>query len=521
MEKERVYAFFDPISKDYYFHDPIRNKVMWNEPEGVDVYDGVTNEPFASKVAEKIPSLVPGDRNHGLQRVCLQIPKIIHNRKVSQDSFFPGLELELDKLRAKRRQSKLRELVDTEKEKPRTQRVFDTLDVGTSMRDFANTIANDRNLVNVTEWAKENLRGNKRSWRKKSDVRYDELLSYDENLSSVPLLNNMEKQQKNAVKLFMFALAYGKKKNDKPITTYVELIWNNRQTINEAYVQVIKLLTNTPSVEIQYQMWKLMLVLTTLFLASGRVSDLVKQFLSKAAFSSDKEEAKRAQLCYLRYYSNSYRGGSVENLPDATVLQKIPDQITSCTKVIGITLLELMWRQKQDKPKLSIPFFLLEMCKVIIDKGGLKSPDTFTVSGNKKGIDDLVSKIDIGDSECLQASNLHDLAYVFKWWLRLLPIPVVPSESVTMTNVVEAAERIPGPNKETLAYIVGFLKEYIQEQPDRRTMLCMMFGSSLVRLESSDPIMVKEMSDLSRDFLETLIDNWDVSWIYPSGESTA
>ena len=528
-QSDRYYAFHDPVSNMYYFHNPIRNEVTWTEPEQAKVFDGITLQPFhgGTRTPGNISCSHSGDIIP-IPSVFMEVGKprgrVRRQRQMSHD--FTGDSIVCSRPSGGRRISTLHALF-TPAEVQRESHL-----AGTGVTDipayFPDSIVGDKNLVNVTEWARQFIAVRKSSSRKKKGhmATAEALLSFDDSFANIPLLNYIEKQTKNAVKLFSYALSYGKRKHDKPVSFYVDIIWNNRDLIDEAFVQLIKLMTNNPNNESLFRIWELMIILCSLFLPSPKAVDFVKQFLAGVALDSNKEAAKFAQLSYLRLQARLLTKSCVEKLPEPFILSGYPGHVNECRSIMGITLWELMWRQRRDRPKMRIPVFLYELLEALIKKGAFESAETFTYPGNKKRIEEMVHEFDTGCDVCTK-STLLDLASLFKRWIQKLPMTLIPFElqeqiiaEKETKNFIPIVEGLTPVDHDIVAYIVGFLRDYVSHQPTTRNFICMTFGSTFIRFDNSNPLKAKVFLDLSKDFMMCLIDSLNVSCVYPLDQST-
>ena len=427
---DRFYAFHDPVSNMYYFHNPIRNEVTWREPERAKIFDGVTLQPFQGG------DPTPGNISYSHSSDILPIPSVFIkvgkprgrarlHRQMSHD--FTEESTVYSRSSGGRRISTLHALF-TPAEVQQESHLMGT-GVTDVPRYFPESIVADKHLVNVSEWARQFIAVRKSSSRKKKGhmATAETMLHFDDSFANIPLLNYIEKQTKNAVKLFSYALSYGKRKHDKPVSFYVDIIWNNRDLIDEAFVQLIKLMTNNPNNESLFRIWELMIILCTLFLPGPKVVDFVKQFLAGVALDSNKEAAKFAQLSYLRLQARLLTQSCIEELPEPFILSGYPGHVNECRSIMGITLWELMWRQRRDRPKMRIPMFLYELLEALIKKGAFESAETFTYPGNKKRIEEMVHEFDTG-CDVYTTSTLLDLASLFKRWIQRLPMTLIPFE---------------------------------------------------------------------------------------------
>ena len=69
-----------------------------------------------------------------------------------------------------------------------------------------------------------------------------------------------------------------------------------------------------------------------------------------------------------------------------------------------------------------------------------------------------------------------------------------------------------------IGYLIGFLQEFIKAAEVTKmgiVPVSMIFGADVVRIVSNDQMVLKNMTNNGKKFMEYLLQNWDVSFIYP------
>lgn len=350
---------------------------------------------------------------------------------------------------------------------------------------------------------------------------------FDDAPSHIPLLKTVDhKAAKAAAKLFAYVLAFGRSTNDKPVSYYVDVINTNLDLVDEAYMQVIRQTRQNPSPECCLRMWQLLLVLTTLFLASPVMQPVVRQTLATVSFAEQKGIAQIAQLAYLRFHARCQVGAHMRSAA-VTFIDAIPGHCEECHFTFGASLCELLWRQRKTHPRLKIPVFLHQICSGLKARGAFDNSGAFKAVGNQRIVDRVCLDIDHGRN-ALEDADLTTLAAVFKRWLGMLPAPLVPvefypklSDQGEPRNAVQIADALPRMYQDSLAYVVGFLREFVNAEARTGTAisaLSMMFGVCVVRPANMNPEKMKELYNRSGNFIAGLIHAWDVSDVYPMEE---
>jgi hypothetical protein len=382
----------------------------------------------------------------------------------------------------------------------------------------------DQNLIDLAAFAKAHFRPSKKSSKKSAPA--DDPSVASESAALIPLLKSVDhKNSKAAVKLFSYVVAYGKNANERPLASFVENL--SLELVDEAFMQVIRQTRQNPSPEATVRMWHLLLCLSTLFFASPVIQPVVRQTLATAAFGGNVVIAQFAQLAYFRFDARCQIGAHVK-APPAQFVESIPSHVNECHMTLGASLCELMWHQRTTFPKCRVPVFMHRICKALIGQGAFEKEGVFKNVGNQVVVEKLCADIDNGTA-ALADADLTVLATVFKRWLALLPWPMVPIdvypkllEQDQGKNYVAIADDLPRISRDSLAYLVGFLKDFVKAEPRTGMGLvpvAMMFGLTVVRPSHFHQTKMRELYEVSKDFMVALVQSWDVSDVYPLNEA--
>jgi hypothetical protein len=275
-------------------------------------------------------------------------------------------------------------------------------------------------------------------------------------------------------------------------------------------------------------MWQLLLVLTTLFLASPVIQPVVRQTLATMSFTEHKAIAQMAQLAYLRFHARCQVGAHMRSAA-VTFIDGITGHCEECHFTFGASLCELLWRQRKTHPRLKIPVFLHQICSGLRARGAFDNNGAFKAAGNQRIVDRVCQDIDHGRN-VLGDADLATLAAIFKRWLGMLPAPLVPvefyprlSDHGDARNAVQIADALPRMYQDSLAYVVGFLREFVKAEARGGMAIgavAMLFGVCVVRPVNMNPEKMKELYNLAWNFMTGLIQVWDVSDVYPMEEDT-
>ena len=343
-----------------------------------------------------------------------------------------------------------------------------------------------------------------------------ELVSYSPNPITKPLLSQVPK---NAVKLailtFKQILDYINNRDETHLLIVLTLS-GHHELIDEVYFQIIKQTYNCPERGILMHAWDLLLIISTIFPASLEAQDTIKSYLYQQSQSYDRQVAIIAQFTLIRFSSRC----TIAEIPelDAKYINDIPNHPQTTTAVFGVSLYEIMWGQRRTNPRCPLPYFLVQMSEALIKTGGTHTEGIFRKPGNMKRVHEMMEQANRG-IDVFTFANPYDISSLYKEWFRDLVDPLVPFDMMfSIENclinhkAVEFAEQLPGLHAITLAYLIGFLQEMAKYENETKMSIsnyAMVFAPNIVFVQN------KEDLELSRRFIFQLINDWDVSSIYP------
>jgi len=204
-------------------------------------------------------------------------------------------------------------------------------------------------------------------------------------------------------------------------------------------------------------------------------------------------------------YSNSPSG-----LPPATPPPKPK------TAIFGVTLNEIMDKQKEKFPESDIPHILESLVDAVFTMDGLKTEGIFRIPASGPEMNVVKDKIDHGSYEivpnCIQVFTPCAL---IKLWLRELPDPLVPAnlyEPATETpdKSLELLEQMPPLNKKIILYLIQFLHELSNPEVIEATKmsldnLAMCLAPSFLRCPYQDYNRVLASTDKQKAFVLDLM----------------
>jgi len=204
-------------------------------------------------------------------------------------------------------------------------------------------------------------------------------------------------------------------------------------------------------------------------------------------------------------------------------------QSSPTTQVFGVSLVEIMQKQRLDHPRLQVPIVLLNCAHAVLLLDGHKTEGIFRISGNAQSLDLLKDEI----AECEYVDdfeNVHNASSLLKLWLSSLASPLVPpnmakqcTESIdNPQQSVQVLNEMPEVHKKTLSFVVQFLQQFIvpeksvtkmDEDNLAMTLAPVIFGHNS---GTGDMAMLLQQNQLQKVFLVNLIQHMkfehSISW---------
>ncbi|OHS97991.1 Rho GTPase activating protein [Tritrichomonas foetus] len=369
---------------------------------------------------------------------------------------------------------------------------------------------------------------------KNKKITIDDIITADLLPKNIPLLKKSYESKinvKTSQKIYDLIIHYSttQNKTNKPNESLqiVHLIQNNLNLIDETFMELFKQVNGNTSVEASNQIWDLILILSTIFVSSPLTQKVIRSFLATKSFVTNKNIASKSQLCYIRFLARCITNENIQRKITDNFILSIPNHINDNNYTqgggfsIGASIYELFFHQRRKNPNLRIPLFLHKICEKIIQCNN-KNPKEgiFKLPGNKLSVDKMVDDLDTNQFDFNNEDyDVFDLASLLKRFLGEMPESLINEELVeeikSKKNYIEIVERLGTIQRNTLGYIVGFLKKFLTISNIGLTPLSMTFGTNIMRVNSIDPMKIKELTEVAKIFMSNLIETWDVSFIYP------
>jgi hypothetical protein len=228
---------------------------------------------------------------------------------------------------------------------------------------------------------------------------------------------------------------------------------------------------------------------------------------------------RRMQFAYIRFDSVLSMKGRP---PFPGSLPRTSWKTSECFQV-GVSLYECMWRQRRSHPSVPVPTIMLILEEAILAHNGRDTEGVFRHVGNMKLLDEVVEQINHGYRNWVTGLGTHDLASLYKRWIRAIPGGLVDASA--SERIYDGAEpfdivaHMAPLHRNVLLHLIGFLKDLATAEPVTKmsiSNLALVFGSSVsVGHPMSDPTIIQEFPRHAKAFVEKLLNESDVSSMYP------
>jgi len=394
-----------------------------------------------------------------------------------------------------------------------------------------NDIQDDIQKFQIEEYAKQYFKAHR-----KGHVFNRKVLSLQQltRFSAEPLKNSLielnKKDEAESIKCFNYILQYTgvvPNKSPKLQSDALSKSLDNFPGIrDEVYFQLIKQTRQNPKLDWEMKTWDLFLLISTIYPSSHNSENWIKSHLARCSQNSNNEIANIAQFTYIRFSTRCAIGKTLEDRP-MNFIEKIPQQVNSRFCRFNASIYEHLWYQKKDYATFPIPIIVHRMAESIIEKGAERVDGIFRHPGNMRVVGEMKQDIEQGNDPIPNA-QIHDLLSLFKSFFRDLPNPLVPVNVLPyLKNASEdhcyikfVQEHLPPAHLTLLGYLVGFLARLAKSAKYTRMTannIAIVFAPNIVQPEFdyNEPTQVKQFQNISIDFVQFLIENWDVQKYYP------
>ena len=212
---------------------------------------------------------------------------------------------------------------------------------------------------------------------------------------------------------------------------------------------------------------------------------------------------------------------------DQAEIGKIPLHPGQGKFYYGVSLYEIFWFQIRLAPKLVVPKPLVDMVNKMFELNAEGTQGIFRLPGDMNKLDTMISDLEHG-RPYMEGQSVHDIASLFKRWYRDLPGSILSKEEVSRlmeansdSAMIALANNLPAMQKYCLMYLIGFLQRMVKaEEVTKMNVhnLGMVFAPNVLYIDpDEDPMKVPHISTAGENFLVCLIENWEVSSVYPDG----
>lgn len=500
----RYYAFYSQDQQKYYYKDSKTGDILWEYPYKGIVLDGNTYMKFDPKQDHSkvpIPSSFKSGVIHPFNSLFTLPPmeSILQGKKKSGT-----LEIKNNRGSSSYDFGFLKE-----------EEVQSEDDAPSGPNWYPPSLLEDQKEFDYITFAKNYCHKHTRDIKKR-DISPEDMLMYDDTMKAIPLSRKLPRSlRKKCTYAFNFILEYGKSDKHVDPEYLIQFLSKNKDLVGEILLELIKQTRNNPNFDNLKRTWNLFLVVATIFHAPKHVIPIVRQTCAATIFGPQQELVDIATLCYLRFIARNTSDENLTEFPNQKWIMSVW-KFSNHDIVFGVSLYEQLWQQKDKYPLCPIPYYIHHLCYMVMQKGATRTEKFLSLTSNI----DVKPYIDSANNgnEDFSSLELDDLVTIMKTYFKMMPGKVIPISYLSTAqgrDRIQLAESLPAGIKETLAYLIGFLKKFItiKCQYDSKA-LAMAFAKHIICFDNKPNAKVLE-KEIAIGFISTLLRDWNVSFIYP------
>ncbi|KAH9027308.1 hypothetical protein EDB85DRAFT_2148575 [Lactarius pseudohatsudake] len=361
----------------------------------------------------------------------------------------------------------------------------------------------------------------------KRKVPVDQMMVWQRNPLTTPLLNLSRPLHKDAVRVFR-AVQRLMGDSEKGATAgsntprLEEARWllgeglANGELRDEVYCQVMKQLTNNPNADSTFRGWQLLCVLLVTFPPSKNFEPYLHAFLSQHTGMTQGRVDVLAKHCLKRLAAIAKKGPRGKP-PTLAEIETASDAAFN-PSTFGEPLDAVFRLQERTYPTQRVPIVLPFLADGVLALGGTKSEGIFRIPGDSDAVAALKMRLDRGSYTLEGVDDPHVPASLFKLWLRELVDPLVPSEMyndcIAFAGDAEACcaavERLPTANRRVVLFVISFLQLFLDERVLAATKmtsanLALVMAPNLLRCGSDSMAIVFNNAQYEQAFVHNLL----------------
>ncbi|KAK8898692.1 Rho GTPase activating protein 39 [Tritrichomonas musculus] len=437
------------------------------------------------------------------------------------------------------------------------------------------------NQYSIHSYAKTNFRKHHHQSFNMKYLTTDELTSFSDKPLYKMLLKKVpdEKKEVGGV-ISTIILRYAKVLEcdniDNLPVSLVSTLRENNDLIDETFFQLIKYSTNCPDRSILAQVWKLWIILGSLFPISDDAQPYIFSFLIRIAYkckdplgdvprsqsTSSFHESKTlpsseyesnnnakeinpssnsfyqddltfinfAKFVFLRMFERSCKIGLIytKDLPKEAFMN-MPKVVRFGRSMFSCSLYEIMFCQKRLLPVLPIPLPLHLIIKQIKKNGGLFTPEFFVSKNRPESrsiVNTWIEKLPFNNS-IIEDGEINELVGLLFYFLFNISDPLIPKLSADMfiekcqsNHHIDILNKLPSLHANTIKYLIGFLQEvnsYQQYNLMSKEQIAEIFSKFFVETHKKtiEPFKRHTMNELCNGFIINCIEKLDCTDVYP------
>lgn len=345
-----------------------------------------------------------------------------------------------------------------------------------------------------------------------------------------PLLNfHKPELHKKALDLFRLILMYqGVSKlptTEAPLSIARQIASEgitDGQIRDELLCQLCKQTCYTPSDDILYKGWELMVICCLSFPPTQELEGWFRKYLEEHVRAAKSAELSREAM-YARFCLNKLdlmcqkQGPSRGHIPSVQELEKIIIAPLHFSP-FGADLDEILIHDRTMNPSAQVPKIVEFLCDAVRQMDGFSIEGIFRIPGDSESFYVSKAHLECGNYDLSTFRDANVPASLLKLWMRELTNPLIPNalydKALKAGNDIKRSldviNQCPKSSQNVIRHVIRFIKALAQPEHQAKTKmsvnnLAMIFAPTFLRCPSDNPQDLMENTQFEQDFVHTLI----------------
>ena len=265
--------------------------------------------------------------------------------------------------------------------------------------------------------------------------------------------------------------------------------------------------------------WELFTVVCAYVHPSSELEPFLVAYLREQLKDHKEKEAVYAACC-LRRLRRTLNTKMATSIPPVSEIEHLI--ATSFESyMFEIPLSKVIENQMEEFPDLDIPVILPQITRLIVRLGGFRTEGIFRIPGDVDLVHQMKLQVESGNFEDFDTTDPRAPSSLLSLWLRELKEPLIPDAKYeeclqcisSPDQSLEVLNSVPSPNRETLVFLLQFLRTLISGENQQHTKMgsanmAMVFAPNFLRCRSPHPAVMLQNAKSEQQFVINLLSSF-------------